>query len=58
MGIPESYSWEYPGNDLSWQLEMEEFFNDINNDSKITDNLNSSILVLKLISDIYERSTN
>ncbi len=54
MGPPAIQIWEFPGEDDSWELEIQEFLQDINNKSNISDNLASSKKVLDIISEIYE----
>lgn len=56
MGPPESKSWMYPEPDTSWAMEMSEFVQDLKTGSKKSDNLASSLEVLRLISEIYART--
>lgn len=53
MGPPKTKIWEFPSVDNSWELELHEFFRDIQNDSSHSDNLTSSKRVLEIISQIY-----
>jgi hypothetical protein len=56
MGPPETHSWEYPMADDSWRIEVEEFFQDIENGTTVSSNLDSSIDVLAVVSEIYKGS--
>ncbi len=56
MGPPCTYSWEFPMPDDSWRLEVQNFVNDINLGTNISDNRLSALKVLKLVEEIYERS--
>ena len=56
MGPPISQEWEYFEPDTSWQLEIEDFVKDIRTGSRFSDNVNSSIEVLGLIEQIYQRT--
>lgn len=56
MGPPETYAWEYPMPDNSWKIEVEEFIRDIENGSRISSNIDSSLKVLELVSEIYKGS--
>jgi len=53
MGPPETYSWEYPMPDDSWRIEVEEFIHDIENGTVVSTNIESSLRVLELVSEIY-----
>ena len=55
MGPPVSESWTFSEPDESWALELTEFFEDIETGSRNSDNVASSLEVLKLISEIYSR---
>lgn len=57
MGIPNTQYWDFPSDDNSWELEILEFINDIKNNTSVSDNLDSSKIVLDIISEIYERQT-
>jgi predicted dehydrogenase len=54
MGPPETYSWEYPMPDDSWKIEVEEFIQDIENGTTFSSNIDSSLGVLELVSEIYK----
>ena len=56
MGPPVSETWSFPGNDNSWNLEMQEFVDDLRTGSKNSDNLDSSLEVLRVIAEIYSRT--
>ena len=54
MGPPHTQNWEFPGEDESWELEIQEFLQDVENDTNLSNNLASSKKVLDIISEIYE----
>ncbi len=56
MGPPESKVWEYPSQDLSWALEMEDFYKDISHDRSPSATLLDAHAVLKIIETIYKDS--
>jgi predicted dehydrogenase len=56
MGPPLTETFEYPGNDLSWEMEINDFFSDIKNDTNHTDNLETSRKILEIIDEIYEKT--
>jgi predicted dehydrogenase len=56
MGPPEIQSWEFKEVDNSWQEELATFIQDLENNSRKSDNLDISINVLELIEEAYERS--
>ena len=61
MGPPETTIWEFPGNDVSWQTEIESFIRDVKclnrNDScesfPYTPNLNDARAGLAIVDGIY-----
>jgi predicted dehydrogenase len=57
MGPPVSETWSYPGPDDSWALEMQEFIDDLRTGARNSDNLDSSLEVLRVISEIYSRTS-
>jgi hypothetical protein len=57
MGLPISETWSYPEPDDSWEIELGEFINDIQIGSSKSDNLDSSLEVLRVIGDIYSRTS-
>lgn len=56
MGPPLAKSWQFTGPDDSWRLELKDFISDIKNNTNCSDNIASSIRVLELIEQIYERT--
>lgn len=56
MGPPDSFEWEYPGNDISWETEMNEFYQDIIEDRLPDPGLEDVYEVLKIIDKIYKES--
>jgi predicted dehydrogenase len=56
MGPPETVAWEYPMTDDSWEVELAEFFDDINLDRAPAAGLNDAIAVLTIIERIYKAS--
>lgn len=56
MGPPETYSWEYPMQDDSWEFEFQEFLKDINENREVSPGLNDAIDNLKIINKIYKAS--
>jgi predicted dehydrogenase len=55
MGPPETNSWEFLVDD-SWQLEVKEFIEDIVGESSNSSNIDTSVRVLELVHEIYERT--
>jgi hypothetical protein len=55
MGPPISESWSYPDPDESWAVEIGEFINDLLTGENSSDNHDSSLEVLRLISEAYGR---
>ena len=56
MGPPNSETWTFDGLDNSWSIEMLNFFEDIKAGSRYSDNTESSLQVLRLIGEIYQRN--
>lgn len=56
MGPPQSESWSFDSPDSSWSLELDEFLFDIINGTNKSNNVSSSLSVLKLVKEIYERT--
>lgn len=56
MGPPISETWSYPGPDNSWALEIDDFIEDLVTGSRKSDNLDSSLEVLRVIDEIYSRT--
>lgn len=57
MGPPETTIWEYPMGDNSWQIEFEEFLEDIQLDRTPSPNLSDALAVLTVVEKIYEQSS-
>ena len=56
MGPPETYSWEFPMKDDSWEFEFQEFIKDILEDTNKGPDLKDAIQNLKIINKIYKDS--
>lgn len=56
MGPPETTIWEFPMQDDSWRVEIQEFINDVENQTMNSENLADATKVMTLIDDIYARS--
>ena len=56
MGPPITETWSFPEPDHSWAIEMGEFLDDIVTGSDKSDNLDSSLEVLRVIGEIYSRT--
>jgi hypothetical protein len=56
MGPPQSESWNFDLPDSSWSLELDEFLSDVTNGTDRSNNVSSSLFVLKLVEEIYERT--
>lgn len=56
MGPPETIAWEYPMQDNSWALEMEEFYKDIKQNRNPTPGLVDALQALKIIEAVYMES--
>ena len=56
MGPPETFSWEFPMKDDSWEFEFQEFLKEINMDTNSGPNLEDAIENLKIINKIYKDS--
>ena len=56
MGPPETTVWEFPGEDNSWKIEMEEFFEDIRLRRTPTPGLKEARAVLKVVEQVYRKS--
>lgn len=55
MGPPETTSWEFLVDD-SWHLEVKEFIEDVVGESSNSSNIDTSLRVLELVNEIYERT--
>jgi predicted dehydrogenase len=56
MGPPETTIWEYPRGDNSWELEFEEFLEDICLSREPSANLDDALQALRIVEKIYEVS--
>ena len=56
MGPPITETWNFPEPDYSWAVEMCEFIDDLLTGSNKSDNLDSSLEVLRVIGEIYSRT--
>ena len=56
MGPPETTVWEYPMGDNSWEVEMEEFLDDIRLGRQPAAGLRDAIAALKVVDTIYQAS--
>jgi predicted dehydrogenase len=56
MGPPETTIWEYPRGDRSWELEMQEFLEDIRLGREPSAGLPAARAALDVVGRIYERS--
>jgi predicted dehydrogenase len=56
MGPPETTAWEYPMEDDSWAVEVNEFFNNIRLDRSPTASLKDAHEALKIVELVYVRS--
>jgi predicted dehydrogenase len=56
MGPPETTIWEYPMEDNSWQIEFQEFLEDIRLGRTPSAELNDALAVLGIVEKIYRES--
>ena len=56
MGPPITETWSFPEPDDSWGIEVGQFVNDLQNGANNSDNLDSSLEVLRVIGEIYLRT--
>lgn len=56
MGPPITENWNFPEPDNSWAVEMSEFLDDLRTGSNKSDNLDSSLEVLRVIGEMYSRT--
>jgi predicted dehydrogenase len=56
MGPPETTSWEFPFEDQSWNLELNEFLDDIRQNRQPAANLHDARAALAIVEAIYRRS--
>jgi predicted dehydrogenase len=57
MGPPEVTTWEYPGEDVSWSGEFAHMAACISNGEPVRGNLHDAIAALRIVEQLYERST-
>lgn len=57
MGPPETTMWEFPMQDDSWAIDVQEFIDDIENQTLKSENLVDTMKVMTLIREIYARSS-
>lgn len=56
MGPPDTFSWEYPMADNSWEIEFNEFLEDIKQNRQPAANLQDAHAALKIVEEIYRIS--
>lgn len=56
MGPPDTVIWEFPGPDTSWEVELNEFFEDISFSRNPAANLKDAVAALNIVEKIYQRS--
>lgn len=56
MGPPATTVWEYPGRDSSWEVEFQQFLEDIRLNRQPAPNLLDAAAALKIIEEIYKES--
>lgn len=56
MGPPETFIWEYPMQDDSWEFEFNEFLEDIKHNRQPEAGLNDAYVALKIVEKIYKDS--
>ena len=56
MGPPETVSWEYPMHDNSWQVEMNQFRQDIELGRQPQPGLTDAVAVLQIVESLYDKS--
>jgi len=56
MGPPETYAWEYPMADNSWECEMREFLSEIRIGAQTSPNLDDAIASLEIVEKVYKES--
>ena len=56
MGPPETTIWEYPGEDGSWNLEMEAFLEDIRIERTPVPGLKEARAAMEVVEKIYRSS--
>jgi predicted dehydrogenase len=53
MGPPETTMWEFPGEDRSWQAEVQDFLNAIQAGRQTNGNLKDGVAALEIIAEAY-----
>ncbi|TAK75518.1 MAG: Gfo/Idh/MocA family oxidoreductase, partial [Gammaproteobacteria bacterium] len=56
MGPPETFIWEYPMEDDSWEVEFKEFLEDIKHQRQPAAGLHDAYAALKIVEKIYKDS--
>lgn len=56
MGPPETFVWEYPMADNSWEVELSAFLEDIKHKRMSAPNLEDAHATLKIVEEIYRKS--
>ena len=56
MGPPDTTTWEYPMNDDSWAVEINEFFEDIRLNRESSSGLGAAQAALMIVESIYRES--
>jgi predicted dehydrogenase len=56
LGPTDTYSWEYPMADNSWNVETEAFLDEVRAGRQDLCGLEDAIAALKVVETIYERS--
>jgi predicted dehydrogenase len=58
MGIPDKFVFEFPGEDNSWRLELENLIDAIENGAPLDGNLEDSVKAMDIVYSLYEWSEN
>jgi len=58
MGIPDKFVYEFPGEDNSWQLELENLINSIENGTPLDGDLEDSVKAMDIVYSLYDWSEN
>jgi predicted dehydrogenase len=53
MGPPPSTTWEWPPDDRSWTLEIEDVLKAIRGESAIGASIHDAVAVMKLVEEVY-----
>ena len=56
MGPPKKSSWSFPDPDISWKLELDDFYEDILSDREPSTSLNDALKVLEIIETSYSQN--